>query len=554
MSKGRQIQGFIIVILLIVSCKSHYTKNETILRAESLLNTSPDSAYQLLTSIPHPEKLSRGDYAAWCLQYTHAQYKLYKDIKSDSIIRVAVKYYRKKDLPIQSGTAYYLLGCISKLQSNNKNAMKAYKKAQEILKLTDENDMKGLVDYNIGRIYMQDELYVQSLIYLKQSLKYFARSKNTKYMAYSYREISNMYHLLNYPFSSVINYSNKALKLSEQAGDSLNYYSILSRQGELLYDKDYVKSKNYILQGYRYFQDQRPYYAAYLSFIYSRLNNTDSAKYFLQVSLTDTVNPNLKVIKYLAAAYVTKSEKNNNKSFMYFEKAYANRDSIFQQNIHSQIYRIDKQFDLSRKEEENAALKLTNRNNVILITLLIILVMLGFIIFLLMNSKHKKKQAMYLIEKQRLEFEIRTKYIENTQKRNLLVSNLHNRAENTLRLKQLNVGLSQQEKQEAFMEEITKQSILSEKEWQYYIDEVNSIFDNKIVLYSKVNPLLTKSDLLVIALICIGMDIADSCNLLNMTKNAMYHRRKIIRERIGLDKEVDLSEWIMQNFVFDFKE
>jgi hypothetical protein len=554
MSKGRQILGLIIVILLIVSCKSHYTKNEMILRAESLLNTAPDSAFQLLTSIPQPKKLPRADYAAWCLQYTHAQYKLYKNIKSDSIIRVAVKYYRKKNLPIQSGTAYYLLGCISKLQNNNKEAMKAYKMAEDILKPTNENNLKGLVDYNIGRIYMQDELFLQSLTYVKQSLTYFVLAKNTKYMAYSYREISNMYHQLNYPINSVMHLSNMALELSKQAGDSLNYYYILSRQGELLYDKDYVRSKNYILQGYRYFKAQRPYYAAYLSFIYSKLNKPDSAKYFLQVSLTDTVNPNLKVIKYLAAAYVTKSEKNNDKSFKYFEKAYASRDSIFQQNIRSQLYRIDKQYDLTRKEKENATLKLANRNNIILITLLIILVMLGFIIFLLMNNRNKKKQAMYQIEKQRLEFEIKTKHIENTQKRKLLLSNLHNRAENTLRLKQLKVGLSHQEKQEAFMEAITKQSILSEKEWQYYIDEVNSIFDNKIVLYSKANPLLTKSDLLVIALICIGLDIADSCSLLNMTKNAMYHRRKIIRERIGLSKEVDLSEWIRQNLVVDLKE
>ena len=72
--------GSVLLILLsiffISSCQTEYTKNKTILHAEAVMLTYPGSAFSLLKSIPHPEKLSKADYAAWCLQYSYAQYKL----------------------------------------------------------------------------------------------------------------------------------------------------------------------------------------------------------------------------------------------------------------------------------------------------------------------------------------------------------------------------------------------------------------------------------------------------------------------------------------------
>jgi hypothetical protein len=34
-----------------------------------------------------------------------------------------------------------------------------------------------------------------------------------------------------------------------------------------------------------------------------------------------------------------------------------------------------------------------------------------------------------------------------------------------------------------------------------------------------------------------------------MTKNAMYHRRLIIKERIGINKDLELEQWITDYLV-----
>jgi len=544
--KNSKFCCYLLFCLLLLSCRKHYTNNETILHAKTLLYSKPDSAQKLLLSVPQPGTLPKADYAAWCLLYTHSQYKLYQNIKSDSLIRVAVNYYEGGNLPVEEGTAYYLLGCILQSEAKNKEAMLALKKAKDLLAKTKEADLTGLVNFEIGCIYSNDEVFKQALIAHKKALNYFIRSKNQKYQAYAYRAISDLYVRLHESLDSFMLYSDIALKSSIQVGDSGNYYSVLAQQGEILYDRNPLRSKECLLRGYHFFPNKQSYYAAYLSYIYSKLNKQDSAKYYLKVAFTGVADRNEMGLKYLAAAYVNKYQGNPSQAFHYLEKAYENRDSTFEESIRSQVYRIDKQYDLTQKEKENAELKISRRNGIIVIALLIIGILILSIIALLANNRYKRKQAEHAIEKQRMQYEIEAKHTENIQKRQLLLAKLQNKIENTLRFNQLRTGLLQQDKQAAFMDEITKQAIISEKEWQYYIDEINHLFDGRISHLLEEYAGLTQADLMVIALICLQKDVADCCSLLNMTQNTMYTRRKRIKKRISLDTDVDLEKWLLE--------
>lgn len=544
----KKISRIGLLCFFLLSCKPHYTVNNTILRAEALLNTAPDSAFRLLISISDPGKLSKADYAAWCLYYTYVQYKLYRDIKSDSIIRIAVNYYDNSDMPKYSGTAYYLWGCVLLINQHNIEAIEAFKRADDILKTTNEHDLKGLINFNLGVIYIQEELNTQALDNFKKSLTCFRRSNDKRYQAYAYRAISNVYLQLNYPFDSIEYYTGLAIRLSKETGDSANYYNNLSHLGELLYNRNCTRSKDLLLQGYQHLPSKKAELATFLSIIYSSLNRLDSANYYLRVSLADTtLNDKSKVLKLLARAYLAREKENHKQASEYFEKAYLKRDSVFQQSIRSQLYRIDKQYDLSKKEKENATLKIANRNNAIWIALLLIVVLSTLIILLLINIRYKKKQIIDEMEKHRLELEIKTKQIENDQKRELLLSKLQNKIENSVRFNLLNNGLSQQNKQEAFIEEITKQSVISEKEMKYYIDEANKLFDGRLNKLAEANPLLTLNDLIVITLICLQVDIFDSCTLLNISQNTMYMRRKRIKKHLGLADNDGMEKWVKQN-------
>ncbi|MDR3652341.1 MAG: hypothetical protein P4L34_05140 [Paludibacter sp.] len=542
---------FILVSMLSISCHRKYTKNETILRAEAILNSKPDSAQKILLSVSHPEQqLSQADYAAWCLIFTHTQYKLYQDIKSDSLIRISVNYYEDSNLPVQSGTAYYLLGCVLQLKQDNKAAMEAYKKAEDLLNKTNEDDLKGLVEFKIGYLYRLDALFAQSAVNYRKSLIYFVQSNNIRYQAFAYRALSETYAQLNRSFDSVTHYSNAALKLAKQAHDTVNYYSILAQQGELLCNTNYVRSKEYLLKGYRFFPAYQTSFAPYLSYEYSKLNKSDSARYYLNIALTDTTTKgNDRTIKYLAAAYVSKDEGKMNNAFEYLEKAYLNRDTVFQQSIHSQLHQIDKQYDFTQKENENARLKILNQQKIILISVLFIFLLILSFGILYVIDVHKKKilkiDTLNQIQQQKMEYDLKLKQTENEQKKNLLLLKVQNQIKNTLLFNRLSIGFSQADKKEAFMNMIIEQSVLTEKDWQFYIDWVDQIFDKRISRLKSTYPELSQLDLIVITLICLQLDIADSCSLLNMNKSTLYKRRNRIKERIGLPFETDMEVWLL---------
>lgn len=536
----------ILLIMLFYSCQSHQIQNETIMRAEKLLETRPDSAYFLLSSIQHPKKLPKSDYSVWCLISSYSEFKLQKEIKSDSLLKNALSYFDRYRQTKYSSIANFLLGYIKWNKGENNDALVYFKRAEELTKNTNDNKIKGLTAYYISEVYSQDELYTHSLNYIRKSLMYFRLANDIKHQAYSYREIASHYYQLDYPLDSAIHYYDIALKLSKQSNDTFNYYCILLRQGIVLRDKNSELSKNYLVRGIKYFPLQRQYYSAYLAYVYSKLNMNDSADYYLKISLNDTINSPLKIIGLHVAAIIAQNKNDYKNAYLYLEKSYQRRDSTYQDNMRSQLYRIDKQFNLSQKEKENVKLIYYNRTQLIWITLLVILILFGIIVFLFVSNRIKRKNAKLELEKQYLQFDSETIKIQNSQKRELLLIKLTENIFNTLEFNKLKKTFEDSEKQTEFYTQLAKQSMLSTGVWQYYIDQVNYIYDNRIEELKSECEDLSKTDLIVIALVCLKVPIRESLILLNMSKNTMYVRRKTIKKRLDLAPEVDLETWIRE--------
>jgi len=545
--KNKQILLLCIFCMLLSACGNQYTDNAVILKAESLLNEHPDSTFKLLNTIDKPEHLSKSDYAAWCLHYTQARYKLYLDIKSDSLINVAVDYYTKTHLKKYSGTSYYILGCVSELLHRKEKSMLAYKNALQTLEDTQEYNILGLTTINMGYIYMQDKNYSVANLCFKKSLELFKLSGNKKYQLSSCIEISNMMLQLEQPFDSMLYYSNNALELSKEVNDTVLYYYIISQQGEFTYNKNKREAVNKLLVGFNHCPDLRRRNASYLAYLYSELKKNDSATFYLRIANEERGVSETEVLKNLAEAAVYENRKDFKQAYYSFQQAYLRLDSIFYKKQKSQLYRIDKQFDLSEKEKENDELRIANRNVVIGIGFLIILVLIILLVFQRINIRNKRKLTKLEIKQQKTAFELREKELENSKKQELLLSKLQQKIEISVRFNKLQQGSYEPQKQAEFIERITNQVILTKDEWQDYIDEANSLFNNRITDLKDKHRDLTPSDLIVVVLIGMGIDISDSCILLNSSKETMYMRRKRIKKRLGIDD--DLEEWVKQNIV-----
>jgi hypothetical protein len=509
------------------------------------MQQSPDSAYKILTSIKNPVKLSEADYAAWCLHYTHAQYKLYYEIKSDSLIKNAVNYYINTDLDEYSGIAYYLLGCVMEIKKNSKEAMYAYKEADRFLDKSTNYNTKGLVKYRIGYLFLADEYLSESELYINESITYFKKANNNTYLYYAYRTKAELLYLQNSNLYNTLQVANISESLSLQNKDTSFYMNVQVFKGKVLLQPNPLQAKKYLLLAFNGLPYDQKSTAPLLAYAYSKLNMPDSARYYSKYYSLNQLDNNSEFLHKVANAYLTKCEGKQDSAFQYFEEAYNLRENIYKQNIKEQLIRIDKQYDLSKKEAEKAKLEITLQKNVILIAFLSILVLTAIVILLFITNINKKRRANYIIEKQKLELEIKTKKAENDKKLNNLILNLHHKIDNTLQLKKLQSNLAKTERKEEFIADITRQSTLTDKEWKYYIEQANELFEGKIFELKAEYPNLTNSDLIVISLICLGIDLTSSILLLDYANaNTMYIRRNRIKSHLGLDKTEDLEKWI----------
>ncbi len=540
---------FICIILYFPSCGNKYTRNNTIIKAEKLIFSNPDSAYQILNSFKEKNSLSKRDYAAWCLHFTHAQYKLYLEIKSDSLIRNAVEYYTNSNENYYAGMSYYLWGCILEQDGKSRNAMSSYKKADDLIQSSNDYNLQGLIKYKIGFIYLLDEYYSESELYIDEALSIFKKHGNKKYLYYCYRTKAELIYLQEKPISDVLRYSDLSEKLSVSEKDTAFYLNVLVFKGKVLLESEPKKSIKYLLKAFNGSAENKTYISTLLSFAYSKINMPDSAKFYKKFQSKDESDLNIILLKNIADAYVYNCKGNIDSAFLFLEKAYKLRENLYKDNFKQQLVRIDKQYDLSKKEAEKAKLEIKNQKSIILIAFLSITVLAVLLILLFITNLNKKRQATLILEKQQLEFEVKTKQVENDKKLKILLSNLQNKIDNTLHFKKLQLNLSKTDKKEEFIADITRQAVLTDKEWQFYIDEANELFSGNIAKLKLEFPQLTNADLIVVSLICIGIDITNSILLLDYANiNTMYIRRNRIKKHLGLDNSTDLEKWL-RNYV-----
>ena len=73
--------------LLFTGCQDRKHMATTLLQAEALMYTHPDSALQMLEAIPDPEKLTGQEQADYALLLTQARSRCHITATSDSLIR-----------------------------------------------------------------------------------------------------------------------------------------------------------------------------------------------------------------------------------------------------------------------------------------------------------------------------------------------------------------------------------------------------------------------------------------------------------------------------------
>lgn len=393
----KQVSFSLVIIVFLFcslfSCKpsSPHPGRVVLNYADSLLEICPDSALSFLRSLsiedyPEEEQVLHG------LLLTSAMDKNFLSLlPCDSLIDTALDYYEKGDGYNRARALLYK----ERIQFLMNMPEEAMANCFEALSEIDNRDSRGIklrsmLYDDLGNWYLEQMIDEKALEMFKKSYYNDSLINDRKGMAYSLRNMSNVYTCINKPDSAAVTLK-KIQGMLPEFKDSLfvsNLYRDLSNNED---DKEaalaYAHQAVHIL----------PAYADSSSFLYSlgemyqNIYKLDSADFYFKKALKGDIK--MRTLASLSLAEMAKEKGDYQLSSDYYSNYVDLIDSIFAANQASNIERLAYKYEA--KAENLKKEKQMQQSIFLIVFIFVIVIFVGIIIVLIVLRKRKIAQLIY---------------------------------------------------------------------------------------------------------------------------------------------------------------
>lgn len=521
----------LIAMFVIAACKSPKAYDKKLSCIEDLMENYPDSAYHMLCEMKDSITCSNRNIALYCLLITKARDKTYRTLTSDSVINIALDYFKKEKDPFLLAESYFYAGRVSEEMENNRRAIAYYWEAINSLKRIENYKLLYLSYYYLGELYSEQELFEEELKMQKKSYYYALHLNDSLLVMYSLRAIGEAFSNLSMDNDALCFYKQALNWVSKTDSMELAYvYNALSATYNRL--NCYELALRYVekSENYQCDSEELPYIYVLKGHIYMNVNQYDSAYLYYNKSIISD-NFYTRAASYKGLYDLEQKVGNYQKAIIYNESYLSYRDSI-EAKMHSDaiiklrhIYQNDKLRD-ENTELHLAKAELENRNY--RISVIFVVILIGtFVIYYLckLKKEHKiKEQRITILMNQERLYEIETQKIKKEKE---LIEQRHKelalREEFFKRMITLSVPILIKNKTETRIK-------LFESDWDKILENVDIAFDNFSKRLSLLYPKLTADDVRFCTLIKIGLSISDLSNIYCMEKTSIYKRKERIKK------------------------
>ena len=217
--KTKHILYLLLVWVAMLGCNDPKHITEPLHRAEALMNEDPDSAWAVLSTISPDEMGKNRNRALYALLYTQAQDKTYRDETNDSLISVAVDYYRNTDDVRHKFLSYYYKGRVHFNAKDYLSATTCYMEAEQLADEVGDDYLAGLLYAELGRIYDIYYDYPKSLEAHQKAAECYERAGKIRHRNYMWLNQSLVYRNLN-RFEESEKFLRKTLESAQEKGDN----------------------------------------------------------------------------------------------------------------------------------------------------------------------------------------------------------------------------------------------------------------------------------------------------------------------------------------------
>ncbi len=532
--------GYLIVLLVALagcSNRSVEVSDRGLRLAVDSLWTNPGLSWTVLDTLPL-NRLGEAERHIYTITRAHARLKLQHSLPECEALTADAAYFIGKKMYRFAGEVYYVQGAYRDFIGEESKGMQLLKQAERLFEEAEVPDiLRGMVYYKMGRASETEQLYEVALRYYEEAVPYLDRAGLPLYAACGWRELARTSRdsvVQKDAFARSLRYA-EALDTLTQLDIRYAALSKLDPQSE-----EIIRISRYLCDSagiHRFAYDLVRYFL--------KENSMESAKKYLEVLAADTLTSNWSKDKYafLLSRY-QRAKGQNAQAYETLLSLYNKQSGEIEASGMTRTFTIAEQFDNQSEREKNLQLQVEKQRLYMALFGVLLVILTGLIVAIVIVSR---RRAAHLVEAAETQMQIERLHAEVEIRRASMGRLLMQRIQLSKSMQE-SMKRHKEDKVPAWVQEFVETNlIMTDEQWASFRDEFNANYSNFLTRLKAEHPALTASDLQVIALTVLGVDISDICRLLNLTKRTVWGRRLRIKDHLGLTPEDQLDDWLQGN-------
>ena len=392
-----QLIGKLFLFIVLAGCQQNDKYTALLLQADSIMNVRPDSALALLNLIQFPQEMKTADRALYSLLFTQAEQKNRISHTNDSLIRIAVDYYKDKDDKEQETKACYYLGCVYQDIGDIVGATDAFLKALNINpQVINDTERLTMIYENLAECYQSQGFYDKAMEMYRISYKTNINHNEEKNILFSLQGIGEVF-MYQHQWDSAAYYYNEIIEKSRAIGDS-SWISIgISNLAHVYYNqKKYPEAYHTALKSIHNNNEDKENEITskyiLLGDILIQLGQYDSARYYLSLNSIKE-DPFLRASRHFSLYELEKKCGKYKEATQYIDTYTTLYDSLREEKNKEEIAKLINSYTIERyKREISEKQKHQTRISISFFILIIISILFIF----LMIDRHRKQEYIGL--------------------------------------------------------------------------------------------------------------------------------------------------------------
>ncbi len=532
-----------ILLISLLNCRG-VGERQKLMEIARIMEFSSDSAWAQIGRMK-TSGLNEADAAYYALLYTRIEDKMQVGIISDSLIRLALRYYERGRNLEQLAYCWYYQGKYFMQMQQYEDAVKALVAAEEKARIVRDYNLLGLIFTSLGELQEKQLNIKEALQSVSLSIDYFHKAGNDKNenMAVLRKGRIFLYH---YQQDSCFHYMDRAEKMARTLGDTLLEAFAYYYKGCACFQQyESENALHWLLKAIELYpaSDVLANHYILLSDIYYASGKLDSAAYYLKEVLSDSLFAQRNVGVYRRLGKIEVKRRNWQEAFEYTYRANLLLDSLYKSFRQNFMPDLERKYRYQQARNEILELELKNIRKERWISSLICCIAILTCVIGLLISKRKKDEAEYnfklvSLQKKLAQQECKLAALdERDQKLKMILQ------KRIVILKKV-LGTVTPGSRQAVDDKKVLMDILALKEWDEFCDSVNILYDGFVDYLQRHYPLLTKTELMLCCLACAGFSTVEIASYLNITESSVNNRRCDITRKAQGDKKIRFKDFI----------